>query len=306
MYGQAPPHDQNVLTVTAGLGLAAALVIAGLVGIRMPQLPKRVKSLDLQPIPDPTMVWTPHAGEPCWINGSTVNVRKGPSTRTGIVAKKHDGNPVRCMDPQKGWHAIAWTGTVPAGYVRDDLLDMSLPRSYKKNEKEAASHEKKGDFHAAMNSWLNAARIGQQESDAFGVVPDAFFRAMLGRVGDSAVKSTSSSAPRSREASGKVPIAEADRLPEIVLALFRKLAIRSDAPALLLVDGDEPTRWIVVYIPPSSGRINVYGGLLLREKERKGRAYFTLRRTMNWDHSASGTLGHALRKDAVEGRVVQW
>ncbi len=80
-------------------------------------------------------VWTPEQGKGfvCRREGVTgnINVRKGPSTRTAIVAQITEEDSMKdypdfafdCLGVSKGWYKIKIKGKV--GYVRNDLVSWA-------------------------------------------------------------------------------------------------------------------------------------------------------------------------------------
>ena len=80
-------------------------------------------------------VWTPEKGKGFVVrrDGVTgnINVRKGPSTNTAVVAqiteadsnKDYPENSFHCLGKTKGWYKISIKGKV--GYVRQDLVEWA-------------------------------------------------------------------------------------------------------------------------------------------------------------------------------------
>lgn len=80
-------------------------------------------------------VWTPEKGKGFVVRKSgvtgNINVRKGPSTKTAVVAKiteadsnkDYPENSFECIGKTKGWYKIKVKGKV--GYVRQDLMDWA-------------------------------------------------------------------------------------------------------------------------------------------------------------------------------------
>lgn len=80
-------------------------------------------------------VWTPEKGKGFVVRQSgvtgNINVRKGPSTKTAVVAKiteedsnkDYPENSFECIGKTNGWYKIKIKGKV--GYVRQDLVDWA-------------------------------------------------------------------------------------------------------------------------------------------------------------------------------------
>ena len=80
-------------------------------------------------------VWTPEKGKGFVVRGDgvkgNINVRKGPSTKTAVVAqiteedsaKEYPDFAFDCLGKTKGWYKIKIKGKV--GYVRQDLVNWA-------------------------------------------------------------------------------------------------------------------------------------------------------------------------------------
>ncbi len=80
-------------------------------------------------------VWTPEKGKGFVVRGEgikgNINVRKGPSTKTAMVAQITEEDSMKdypdfafdCLGKTKGWYKIRIKGKV--GYVRQDLVEWA-------------------------------------------------------------------------------------------------------------------------------------------------------------------------------------
>ena len=179
MRGESPGTGETIAVILVGVLATAVLIGAGAQDGASPTFPLRTSRVELVELPGPVGTLADALdGEVCWVRGSVVNVRSRASTRGDVRGKVHDGDLLRCLEADDGWHRIekrqGLAGALQVqGYIRDDLLLWVNPTVDQAVQAALATEDRSGSA-AAFPNWMQALHLGQDSTEAWWLVTDAW------------------------------------------------------------------------------------------------------------------------------------
>jgi hypothetical protein len=245
--GDAPATGDVVGMIVLGVIGTALLIGTGVSEGGAPSFPLKTSRVGMTSIPEPTGTLDPVLeGEVCWVDGSVVNVRTGPSTGVGVSGKVHDGDVLRCFEPEKGWHRIEKRAGLfgqlqVSGYIRDDLLDWESARLDDAVRGALATEDRSGPA-AAYPSWQQALELGQDSTEAWWSVTDAWLAMKVG-----GVQSRGQGQGQGRGQSrlrAVMPCRAGRPTPEALYSMARELT--TDSAPTFFVIAPSKSRWLRV------------------------------------------------------------